>query len=321
LKAKTIDDTDLSSHQAPQNAKRSSMKLDCSHTERTPACPAGAVRTMRSKDPSAYQPGARAAPELLSSWAATPPVAGMTYYGYRWFDPVTGRWPSRDPIGEEGGMNLYGFVGNDGVNWWDLLGLHQPVTLFDDVKNALIAGGAYAVRLSEADLAMRKREWQQAKDAAAKTKSKLDDNNVGMEPIYYVEYCGKVCCVGAGENKGKFYYQEARKGKPARPGVDGGNCQPGLAPRCNKGDIPAGSFHNHPPNHSKAKVSEDDTRIARDGVTPYGNRVTPEGPDGLPKNSPVGATQRDQAGGFTTQIYDPSAPPNQQITNHEHTEK
>jgi len=32
-------------------------------------------------------------------------------------------WPSRDPIEEEGGFNLYGFVGNDGVNWIDLLGL------------------------------------------------------------------------------------------------------------------------------------------------------------------------------------------------------
>ena len=32
-------------------------------------------------------------------------------------------WPSRDPIGERGGMNLYGFVGNDGVDRNDLLGL------------------------------------------------------------------------------------------------------------------------------------------------------------------------------------------------------
>ena len=32
-------------------------------------------------------------------------------------------WPSRDPIEEEGGYNLYGFVGNDGVNAWDVLGL------------------------------------------------------------------------------------------------------------------------------------------------------------------------------------------------------
>jgi bacterioferritin-associated ferredoxin len=35
---------------------------------------------------------------------------------------VTGRWPSRDPIEEEGGLNLYGFVGNDALNWVDMLG-------------------------------------------------------------------------------------------------------------------------------------------------------------------------------------------------------
>lgn len=32
-------------------------------------------------------------------------------------------WPSRDPIEEQGGLNLYGFVGNDGVNRYDLLGM------------------------------------------------------------------------------------------------------------------------------------------------------------------------------------------------------
>jgi RHS repeat-associated protein len=47
----------------------------------------------------------------------------VTYYGYRYYDPKTGRWPSRDPIEEEGGINLYGFVGNDGVNKLDILGL------------------------------------------------------------------------------------------------------------------------------------------------------------------------------------------------------
>jgi RHS repeat-associated protein len=34
------------------------------------------------------------------------------FYGYRYYDPSTGRWPSRDPIGEKGGVNLYGMVGN-----------------------------------------------------------------------------------------------------------------------------------------------------------------------------------------------------------------
>jgi hypothetical protein len=48
---------------------------------------------------------------------------GVTDYGYRWYDPLTGRWKSRDMIEEEGGLNLYGFVGNDGVNAWDYLGL------------------------------------------------------------------------------------------------------------------------------------------------------------------------------------------------------
>jgi RHS repeat-associated protein len=50
-------------------------------------------------------------------------TTGLYYYGYRWYDPATGRWPSRDPIEEQGGINLYGFVGNNGVNRWDLLGL------------------------------------------------------------------------------------------------------------------------------------------------------------------------------------------------------
>jgi len=40
---------------------------------------------------------------------------------------VSGRtyWPSRDPIGERGGMNLYDMVGNNSVNTWDHLGLQE----------------------------------------------------------------------------------------------------------------------------------------------------------------------------------------------------
>ncbi len=48
---------------------------------------------------------------------------GFYYYGYRYYDPTTGRWPSRDPIEENGGINLYGFVGNDVINKSDHLGL------------------------------------------------------------------------------------------------------------------------------------------------------------------------------------------------------
>ena len=46
----------------------------------------------------------------------------MAYYGYRYYHPDLGRWISRDPIEEEGGLNLFAFVGNDGVNKTDILG-------------------------------------------------------------------------------------------------------------------------------------------------------------------------------------------------------
>jgi RHS repeat-associated protein len=46
----------------------------------------------------------------------------LLYYGYRYYNPSTGRWMSRDPIEEEGGVNLYGFVINNPVNQVDLLG-------------------------------------------------------------------------------------------------------------------------------------------------------------------------------------------------------
>ncbi|MET0650389.1 MAG: RHS repeat-associated core domain-containing protein [Pyrinomonadaceae bacterium] len=48
---------------------------------------------------------------------------GLLYYGYRYYNPQTGRWLSRDPSGEMGGLNLYGFIQNDGVNSVDFLGL------------------------------------------------------------------------------------------------------------------------------------------------------------------------------------------------------
>jgi len=44
------------------------------------------------------------------------------YYNYRYYSPELGRWLSRDPIGENGGWNLYGMVGNNPTNYIDLLG-------------------------------------------------------------------------------------------------------------------------------------------------------------------------------------------------------
>ncbi len=48
---------------------------------------------------------------------------GFAYYGYRFYNPELGRWLNGDPIGEQGGINLYAMAGNDAVNHVDVLGL------------------------------------------------------------------------------------------------------------------------------------------------------------------------------------------------------
>ena len=44
------------------------------------------------------------------------------YYNYRHYEPVTGRWMVRDPIGMRGGLSLYGVCRNDFCNLFDRLG-------------------------------------------------------------------------------------------------------------------------------------------------------------------------------------------------------
>jgi hypothetical protein len=52
----------------------------------------------------------------------TDPESGLNYYGYRYYDPKDGRWLSRDPIGERGGLNLYGMCYNNALSFYDFLG-------------------------------------------------------------------------------------------------------------------------------------------------------------------------------------------------------
>jgi RHS repeat-associated protein len=52
-------------------------------------------------------------------------ASGLELALYRAYDPELGRWISADPLGERGGLNLYGFVGNSPTFLIDLLGL-QP---------------------------------------------------------------------------------------------------------------------------------------------------------------------------------------------------
>jgi RHS repeat-associated protein len=54
--------------------------------------------------------------------------AKLYYYGYRFYAPHIGRWLNRDPIGEQGGINVLAFIHNHPLERYDRLGLHgNPV--------------------------------------------------------------------------------------------------------------------------------------------------------------------------------------------------
>ena len=77
---------------------------------------------------------------------------------YRAYDPELGKWLSRDPIAENGGINLYAYVGNDPVNFLDYLGLETAVVIggkqsgnpFGHVSIATTGSGIYSTGTAHA---------------------------------------------------------------------------------------------------------------------------------------------------------------------------
>ena len=53
-------------------------------------------------------------------------ATGLDFSVSRPYAADLARWLSRDPIGEDGGINLYAYVGNNPTNWTDPWGLDAP---------------------------------------------------------------------------------------------------------------------------------------------------------------------------------------------------
>ncbi len=74
------------------------------------------------------------------------PLSGLYLATNRAFDPVAGRWISRDPIEESGGFNLYGYVAGNPVGYEDPDGkFGVPGAIFGGVVGA-VAGGLTAFK-------------------------------------------------------------------------------------------------------------------------------------------------------------------------------
>ena len=112
------------------------------------------------------------------------------YYGYRYYSNELGRWISRDPIGEEGGVNLYEALLND------------PLEIIDDL-------GAFPF--------FGRKEFDNAEDAARHVSNNTNPKSRRKDR----EYCGLICqkCV---DGKKKYIHTKT-KGT-----IDG--CNPSEAP-------------------------------------------------------------------------------------------
>ena len=63
---------------------------------------------------------------------------GFYYYGYRFYSPEMGRWINRDPIEEEGGINLFSLCANNPINCVDSYGLFSGSDVLSENKSITI---------------------------------------------------------------------------------------------------------------------------------------------------------------------------------------
>jgi RHS repeat-associated protein len=85
----------------------------------------GAIRARYDYDP--YGRMTRVSGDLSSDFGFTGyyyhQATGINIARYRAYDPSLGRWLSRDPSGENSGLNLYGYARNNPISFIDRLGL------------------------------------------------------------------------------------------------------------------------------------------------------------------------------------------------------
>lgn len=71
---------------------------------------------------------------------------GFVHFGRRHYDPMTSRWTSPDPIGFEGGPNLYAYVMNSPLNHFDLYGLQAVSGVGGRLRNAFSSAWNYGAK-------------------------------------------------------------------------------------------------------------------------------------------------------------------------------
>lgn len=94
--------------------------------------------------------------EVLFSGYFKDRLTGLYYVRNRYYHSQLGRWITRDPIGEEGGINLYAYVSNNPINLYDANGFSEvccpPKTLQIDPACIKACGKIYIACMTGAGL-------------------------------------------------------------------------------------------------------------------------------------------------------------------------
>jgi len=96
---------------------------------------------------------------------------GLLYARQRWYDPQLGRWLSQDPIGFEGGLNVYGYTWNDPLNFVDPGGM-QPDWTSSDARRQ-VYGDAFRTTFSWQTLTNFANSMLEVLDLASGPKTKV----------------------------------------------------------------------------------------------------------------------------------------------------
>ncbi|MEY2483497.1 MAG: hypothetical protein QOK24_2025 [Verrucomicrobiota bacterium] len=78
---------------------------------------------------------------------------------FRGYDPDLGRWLSRDPIAEQGGLNLYNYVRNGPVAGVDLTGLFTEIITFAPAGHGKSSFGHTAVNINGTIYSFGEKGW------------------------------------------------------------------------------------------------------------------------------------------------------------------
>ena len=110
---------------------------------------------------------------------------GLVLMGHRYYDPGTGRFLTRDPIGYGGGMNLYGYADGNPVNESDPDGFAPPPGPYSGPGIDWAKVGAWATRYLNAGTMRRAANYAaraNAEDNFTPAAQSAPDVNSGASP-------------------------------------------------------------------------------------------------------------------------------------------